>query len=107
MLERFNLNKTYQYLLIALAFLMPLTVSGANVIVVVICLIWLLSGSYKDKFNQIINSKLMLASMLFYFVHIIGMIWTADLKWGMHILHKMWYFILLLPIFHDLINYLN
>ena len=37
MLERFDLEKTYQYLLIALAFLMPLTVSGANLIIIIIC----------------------------------------------------------------------
>jgi len=109
MLGSFNLDKTYQFLLIILAFLMPLTVSGANTIIVVICFIWLFSGNYKYKFNQIINSKLMLASLLFYFLHIIGMIWTEDIKWGFHILHKMWYFLLLLPILFTIVKkeYIN
>ena len=48
MLERFDLDKTYQYLLISLAFLMPLTVSGANTIIVIICFLWLFSGDYKS-----------------------------------------------------------
>jgi O-antigen ligase len=109
MLGSFNLDKTYQFLLIILAFLMPLTVSGANTIIVVICFIWLFSGNYKYKLNQIINSKLMLASLLFYFLHIIGMIWTEDIKWGFHILHKMWYFLLLLPILFTIVKkeYIN
>ena len=109
MLERFDLEKTYQYLLIALAFLMPLTVSGANSIIVIICFLWLFSGDYKAKYNHIMSSKLMIASIVFYCLHIVGMIWTEDLQWGLHILHKMWYFLLLFPILFNIVqrNYIK
>tara|TARA_B110001454_G_scaffold202085_1_gene208944 strand:- start:18 stop:239 length:222 start_codon:yes stop_codon:yes gene_type:complete len=70
-LERFNLEKTYQYLLVALAFLMPLTVAGANLVIVIIMLLWLCSGDYKTKYNEII-----------------GMFWTEDLEWGFHVLQR-------------------
>jgi len=99
-----NLDKTYQYLLIILAFLMPLTVFGGNLIIVFICLLWLFSGNYKYKYNKIISSKLMIASILFYVLHVIGLIWTEDIDWGLHILHKMWYFLLLLPIFFTIVK---
>jgi len=104
MFTYFNLDKVYQFLLIFLAFLMPLTVFGANVIIVLICMLWLFSGNYKSKFNLIINSKLMLASILFFCLHVIGLIWTEDLNWGLHIIHKMWYFLLLLPILFTLVR---
>ena len=104
MLERFDLEKTYQYLLIALAFFMPLTVSGANTIIVIICLLWLFSGDYKAKYNQIMSSNLMIASVVFYCLHVIGMLWTEDLLWGLHILHKMWYFLLLFPILFNIVQ---
>jgi O-antigen ligase len=104
LLQKFNLEKTYQYLLIALAFLMPLTVAGANLIVVIIVFLWLFSGDYKKKFNEIINSKLMIASIVFYFIHVIGMLWTQDFQWGLHILHKMWYFLLLWPVLFTIVN---
>ena len=104
MLERFDLDKTYQYLLIALAFFMPLTVIGANLMIVIIVLLWLCSGNYKSKYNDIIGSKLMIASIVFYILHIIGMFWTEDLEWGFHILHKMWYFLLLLPVLYNIVN---
>ena len=97
MIKNLTLDKTYQFLLIILAFLMPLTVFGANVIIVVICLLWLFSGNYKSKFYQIINNRLMLASIVFFCLHLVGLIWTEDLTWGLHIVHKMWYFLLLLP----------
>ena len=71
MLERMDLDKTYQFLLIILAFLMPITVFGANTVIVVICLIWLFSGNYKNKYLTIIDSKLMLASIIFFGFHLL------------------------------------
>lgn len=104
MVANFNIDKTYQYLLILLAFLMPLTVFGANLVIVIICSIWLFSGGYKDKFLEIIKSKYLLASVAFFSIHLIGLIWTENLEWGLHILHKMWYFLLLLPILHTIVH---
>ena len=108
-LERFNLDKTYQYLLISLAFLIPLTVSGANTIIVIICLFWLFSGDYKLKYNQIFSSKLMVASIIFFSIHAVSLIWSEDLLWGLHILHKMWYFFLFFPILFTIVQkkYIN
>jgi len=102
MFGSFNLDKTYQYLLIMLAFLLPLTVFGANLIVVLIVTLWLLSGSYKSKFNEIFKNRMLIASILFFALHVIGLLWTEDLRWGLHIVHKMWYFLLLLPVLFTL-----
>ena len=104
MLRNLNVDKLYQFLLITLAFLLPLTVFGANLVIVLICILWLVSGDYKSKFIQIINNKLMIASILFYVIHIFGLIWTEDMVWGLHIAHKMWYFIGLLPILFTIVK---
>jgi O-antigen ligase len=104
MLESFNLDKTYHFLLVALAFLFPLTVFGANLVIVIICIVWIFSGRYKSKFFEIFNNKLMVASILFFCVHLIGLAWTDDLKWGLHIVHKMWYFIGLFPILYTIVR---
>ena len=104
MIKNLNLDKIYQLLLIILAFLLPLTVFGANLIIVIICVLWLFSGNYKSKFDQIISSKLMLASILFFCLHLAGLLWTDDLEWGLHIVHKMWYFIGLFPILYTLVQ---
>ena len=102
LIKKNNLNQIYQYLLIVLAFLAPLTVFGANLVIVVICLIWLLSGEYKSKYNKIISNPLMLASIIFFSLHVLGLFWSEDLEWGLHIVHKMWYFLLLLPLLYTL-----
>ncbi|MDA8905294.1 O-antigen ligase family protein [Candidatus Thioglobus sp.] len=104
MLGSFNLDKTYQILLITLAFLMPLTVFGGNLVVVIICLLWIFSGGYKSKIHEIINNKLMIASIAFFTLHVIGLAWTEDLNWGLHIVHKMWYFIGLFPILFTIVK---
>jgi O-antigen ligase len=104
MVENLSINKAYQYLLIILAFLMPLTVFGANLIIVIICVLWLFSGDYASKFNQIISNKFILASNVFFFLHVIGLLWTEDLSWGVHIVHKMWYFLLLLPVLFTIVR---
>ena len=104
MFAYFNLEKIYQFLLIALAFLLPLTVFGANLVVVIICTLWLSTGKYKSKFNQITNNKFILASIVFFCIHVVGLIWTEDFSWGLHIVHKMWYFIGLLPILFTIVK---
>ncbi|MDC0597133.1 O-antigen ligase family protein [Candidatus Pseudothioglobus singularis] len=83
---------------------MPLTVFGGNLIIVIICVLWLFSGNYKSKFDQIINNKLMLASIVFFCIHLVGLLWTEDLAWGLHIVHKMWYFIGLFPILYTIVR---
>ena len=79
MFEKVNLNQVFQYLLISLAFLAPLTVFGANLIICVISLLWLLSGDYESKFKQIFDSKLMIASVVFFSLHVIGLFWTSNI----------------------------
>ena len=103
-LDNLNLNQIYQYLLLILAFLTPLTVFGANFIVVIICVLWIFSGDYKSKYRLIIQSKFLIASILFFFLHVVGLLWTEDLEWGLHITHKMWYFLLLLPVLYSIVQ---
>ena len=104
MLGSFNLDKTYHFLLVVLAFLLPLTVFGGNLVIVIICILWLISGEYKAKFKIIIKNKLMISSIFFFGIHVVGLLWTEDLSWGLHIVHKMWYFIGLLPILYTIVK---
>jgi O-antigen ligase len=97
-----NLEKTYQYLLVALAFLTPLTVFGANLIIVVICSLWIMERNFKSKINLIFRNKVLVAAIVFYCIHLVGLLWTENLLWGFHILHKMWYFVALLPILYTI-----
>lgn len=100
MLNRFDLDKTYQCLLLFLAFLLPLTVFGANLIIAIIVVLWFCSGNYKSKINQITSSKILISSIIFFLLHLIGLLWTKDIDWGLHITRKMWYFFILFPVLY-------
>ena len=104
MLEKIRIDNIYQFLLILLAFLMPLTVFGANLIIVIIVTIWLFSGDYQSKYKLIITNNFLIASIIFFSIHVIGLIWTEDLLWGLEIVHKMWYFLLLLPVLYTIVQ---
>jgi O-antigen ligase len=84
--------------------MMPITVFGANLTILIICFIWLFSGDYKLKFKQISKSKFLVASIIFFSIHVIGLLWTEDLSMGVHITKKMWYFFLLLPILYTIVK---
>lgn len=104
MTQNFNIEKIYQYLLISLAFLMPITVAGGNILLSLICFLWLFSGDYKNKFNMIFRSKLMIASIVFYLIHVLGMLWTEDFLWGLRILKKNVDFLIFLPVLYTIVK---
>ena len=93
-----NLNQIYQFLFIALAFLFPLTVSGGTVLAVTLIVIWVFSGNYRSKFEQIVSNKLSLACIAFFTLHLVGLLWTEDLDWGLYMVKKMSWLCLGLPI---------
>ena len=90
-----SVDKIYQYLLIAAFFFLPLAVAPNNIAIWLIIIIWFLSGDYKNKFNQIFQHKLALASMFF---HCIALLWTENISWGVEITKKMLPFLIVLPV---------
>ena len=93
-----KINDINAYLLIAFAFVLPLSVAGANIIDTLIILLWIARGTFKDDWNELKNNKVVLAVLGFYLLHIVGLLWTDDMQWGLHILKKETKF-LYIPIF--------
>jgi len=93
-----NLNQVYQFLFIALVFLFPLTVTGGTVLSVTLIVLWVFSGNYRSKYEQIVSNKLSLACIAFFVLHLVGLLWTEDLDWGLHMVKKMYWLCLGLPI---------
>jgi len=93
-----KINDINAYLLIAFAFALPLTVAGANIIDAFIVLLWLVRGTFKEDWSEVKNNKVVLAVLGFYLLHIVGLLWTEDMQWGLHILKKETKF-LMIPIF--------
>ena len=99
MLYTNSIDKFYQYCIIASIFFLPLTVLGNNLIVWITALVWLFSGDYNNKIRAIKENKLAIASIGFFLLHILGLLWTENLGWGFEMVRKMLIFFFILPIF--------
>jgi len=101
---RNKINDINAYLLILFAFILPLSVALTNVIAGIIILLWILRGTFKEDFIELKTNKVVLAVIAFYVLHILGLFWTDDFQWGIHILKKETKF-LLLPIMMLFVRY--
>ena len=93
------IDRIYQYLFVVACFFLPLTVAANNIAIYLIVLIWIFSGDYSKKFQKIKNNNLAIASIIFFLVHVVALIWTENISWGLEIVRKMLPFLLVLPIF--------
>ena len=94
-----QIDRICQYFFIGSIFLLPLTVLGNNIFMWVTAIIWMCSGDYLNKLRNIKANKLALVSAGFFCVHLLGLIWTEDIIWGLIMTKKMLPFFFILPIF--------
>ena len=94
-----QIDRIYQYLFIGSMFLLPLTVLGNNIFIWLTVIIWLFSGNYLNKIQEILANKLALASILFFSLHLLALFWTENFGWGVEMTRKMLPFLFVLPIF--------
>jgi len=84
------------YLLILLGFTFPLSVSIGIAVIGLILLLWIVEGKFKEKFTIIQHNKISYAFLAFFMIHLIGLLWSEDVTWGLHIVSKEWRILLLL-----------
>jgi len=75
-------------LLLLFAFSLPVSVAVNNILAALIILLWLIEGDFGRKFEEVKDNPIVIWALVFFFMHIIGLIWTHDLKWGLHIISK-------------------
>jgi O-antigen ligase len=103
MIKKYEIGKINSYLLILLGFLLPITVAGANIAVALIVILWIVEGDFKRKYLELKDNKVVLASLAFVLMHIIALLWSDDIKWGLNIIKKEAIF-LVLPILMSVVR---
>ncbi|WPE16250.1 O-antigen ligase family protein [Candidatus Thioglobus autotrophicus] len=93
-----SIDNINSYLLILTAFFLPLTVFGGNFFAILIFLLWIVKADFKSDFQRLKNNKLVVAVFLYLLVHVIALLWTADIESGLWTLKKQLKF-LFIPIF--------
>ncbi|HIF36787.1 MAG TPA: O-antigen ligase domain-containing protein [Candidatus Thioglobus sp.] len=95
---RKSIDNINSYLLMLVAFFLPLTVFGGNLFAVLIFLLWLIKADFKSDFHRLKNNKLIIAVFLYLLLHVIALLWTTDMESGLYTLRKQLKF-LFIPIF--------
>ena len=93
-----SIDNINSYLLMLTAFFLPLTVFGGNLFAVLIFLLWLVKADFKTDFYRLKDNKLVIAVLLYLLVHVVALLWTADIESGLWTLKKQLKF-LFIPIF--------
>jgi len=68
----------------------PISVAISNVILSLILLLWIIEGNFYKKYQTIKNNQIIYPFVIFFMVNVIGLLWTHDMKWGLHIVSKEW-----------------
>jgi O-antigen ligase len=62
---------------------LPFTILTNSFLVILLSLNWILAGKFKHKFRSLSGNKLALGFVCFYILHLIGLLYTTDLKSGL------------------------
>ena len=91
-------EKVNSYLIIVLIFFIPFSTAIGSILSAIILSLWLIHGRFKDQYKSLKSNKVVIVSLMIIVMHAIGLLWTSDLDWGLHMLRKQWKF-LMIPVF--------
>jgi O-antigen ligase len=98
-----NYNLLFNRLAVALAFIIPLSIAGYNLMLAALTLTWIVEAKWKEKWG-IVKAQPVFKAMLIYFLFaVLSLLWTDNLPSGLHYV-KQYYVFFLLPIFYTSID---
>lgn len=90
-------------LLVLFAFGLPLSTSAGSILAILLILTALFASNRKEAFAQAIKNPLVIAVLIYIALHVVGLLWTQDMAWGLEIVKKQWK-LLLLPVFMTIVK---
>lgn len=84
------LSKGIPWLLVLLAFVLPLSTSLVSVITIVLLVCWLLEGRFHEKLSEVAANPLCLAVFLYIGVLVLGLAWSENVGEGVAVIRKHW-----------------
>jgi hypothetical protein len=62
---------------------MPLSIYATSVFQILLLLNWVIEGDFREKYKRISVDKAFLIYSVFFVVHLVGLLWTRDLDYGL------------------------
>ena len=78
--DRIDFTKVIYYSVLVFAFTMPLSRAGISLFIILLPLLWILEGDFRNKYEKIKNNRLLLAVGLFLLFSIISASWSQNLQ---------------------------
>lgn len=100
---RQRLEPINHWLVIMLAFCLPLSTTAVTIITVLLLGSWLVQGDFRDKWRQITGSPVCLALLGFTAVLLAGLVWSQHLRTGLEVVEQHSK-LLLLPVFLTIVR---
>jgi len=93
-----NAGRLNAWLLAIMVFVLPLSTSVLSILALLILVVWLVEGGYREKVRVITTNPVAMAVLLYLVLYGVGLLWTEELASGLDIIKKYWK-LLLLPVF--------
>ena len=93
-----KLRDINSYILIIIAFSIPISVAFVNILLVLIILNWVFIANFKEDWKELKNNKVVWAVFIYVAISFFGLLWTNSLEFGLGMFKKDIKF-LLIPIF--------
>ena len=77
--QYFSYEKSYLYITLAFAFILPISRGLVSLFIVLLPLIWLIEGNLRNKLKQINTSKLLQVITIFTLYQFATILWSADI----------------------------
>ncbi|MFA6189221.1 MAG: O-antigen ligase family protein [Sulfuricurvum sp.] len=98
-----NYNLLFNRLAIALAFIIPISIAGYNLILAALTLTWILEAKWKEKWEMIKIQPVFKAMLIYFLFTVLSLLWTENLSSGLYYV-KQYYIFFLLPILYTSID---
>ncbi len=100
--EIFSYERIYFYLTLLLAFSIPLSRAGISFAIILLFIMWIIEGEYKQKWSMLKNIPFIKTAALLFIYMTFSLLWSEDTASGLHILRLYSYWIVILIIITSL-----
>lgn len=87
---RAQAGRLNQWLPCLLAFALPLSTSAVSVVALLILVLWLVEGRWREKWTVIASNPVALAVLSFLVLLCLGLLWSNDFSVGVEVLQDYW-----------------
>lgn len=87
------------YVALAYAFILPLSRAGITFFTILMIILWVLEGNFKEKFAMLIRNKMVQVLALFILYNILSLLWAEELYWASKYILRYWHIILVFVLY--------